>query len=218
MTARFDTRWQALVVLCAGMLMIVLDATVVNVALPSIQRDLGFSQSGLAWVVNAYLIAFGGLLLLAGRLGDLVSRRGVFLAGLGVFTAASLLCGAAGSQALLVGARFVQGVGGALTSAVILGMIVTMFPQPREQAKAIGVYGFVASAGGSIGLLLGGVITQLISWHWIFFVNLPIGAVTGAYALRLLAHDRGSGLREGADVPGAVLVTGALMLAVYTIV
>src|SRR3954464_1911486 len=150
-----DTRWPALVVLCVGMLMIVLDATVVNVALPSIQRDLGFSQSGLAWVVNAYLIAFGGLLLLAGRLGDLVSRRGVFLAGLAVFTAASLLCGAAGSQAVLVGARFVQGVGGALTSAVILGMIVTMFPQPREQAKAIGVYGFVASAGGSIGLLLG---------------------------------------------------------------
>jgi EmrB/QacA subfamily drug resistance transporter len=213
-----DTRWPALVVLCAGMLMIVLDATVVNVALPSIQRDLGFSQSGLAWVVNAYLIAFGGLLLLAGRLGDLISRRGVFLAGLAVFTAASLACGAAQSQAMLVGARFVQGVGGALTSAVILGMIVTMFPEPREQAKAIGVYGFVASAGGSIGLLLGGVITQLVSWHWIFFVNLPIGIVTGACALRLLAHDRGTGLRAGADVPGAVLVTGALMLAVYTIV
>src|SRR4051794_5618423 len=170
MTARTtperDTRWLALVVLCAGMLMIVLDATVTNVALPSIQSDLGFTQSGLAWVVNAYLIAFGGLLLLAGRLGDLVSRRGVFLAGLAVFTGASLLCGAAQSQAMLVAARFVQGVGGAMTSAVILGMIVTMFPEPREQAKAIGVYGFVASAGGSIGLLLGGVITQVISWHW----------------------------------------------------
>src|SRR5690242_2242907 len=202
-----DTRWLALVVLCAGMLMIVLDATVVNVALPSIQRDLGFSQSGLAWVVNAYLIAFGGLLLLAGRLGDLVSRRGVFLAGLAVFTAASLACGAAQSQAMLVGARFVQGVGGALTSAVILGMIVTMFPEPRAQAKALGVYGCVASAGGSIGLLLGGVITQLVSWHWIFFVNLPIGMVTAASALRLLARDRGTGLRAGADVPGAVLVT-----------
>jgi EmrB/QacA subfamily drug resistance transporter len=213
-----DTRWRALVVLCAGMLMIVLDATVVNVALPSIQRDLGFSPSGLAWVVNAYLIAFGGLLLLAGRLGDLVSRRGVFLAGLAVFTAASAVCGAAQSPAMLVAARFVQGIGGALTSAVILGMIVTMFPAPREQAKAIGVYGFVASAGGSIGLLLGGVITQVIDWHWIFFVNLPIGVATGACALRLLAHDRGAGLRAGADVPGAVLVTGALMLAVYTIV
>jgi EmrB/QacA subfamily drug resistance transporter len=213
-----DTRWLALVVLCAGMLMIVLDATVVNVALPSIQSDLGFTQSGLAWVVNAYLIAFGGLLLLAGRLGDLISRRGVFLAGLAVFTVASLACGAAQSQAMLVGARFVQGVGGALTSAVILGMIVTMFPEPREQAKAIGVYGFVASAGGSIGLLLGGVITQIISWHWIFFVNLPIGIVTAIAATRLLSADRGTGWRAGADVPGAALVTGALMLGVYTIV
>jgi EmrB/QacA subfamily drug resistance transporter len=222
MTARTtperDTRWPALVVLCAGMLMIVLDATVTNVALPSIQSDLGFTQSGLAWVVNAYLIAFGGLLLLAGRLGDLVSRRGVFLAGLAVFTGASLLCGAAQSQVMLVAARFVQGVGGAMTSAVILGMIVTMFPEPREQATAIGVYGFVASAGGSIGLLLGGVITQVISWHWIFFVNLPIGVATAACTLRLLEPDRGSGLRSGADAPGAVLVTGALMLAVYTIV
>src|SRR3954463_7949721 len=146
------SRWIALVVLCVGMLMIVLDATVVNVALPSIQRDLGFSQSGLAWVVNAYMIAFGGLLLLAGRLGDLISRRKVFLAGLAVFTLASLACGIAQSQAWLVAARFVQGAGGAMTSAVILGMIVTMFPQPREQAKAIGVYAFVASAGGSVGL------------------------------------------------------------------
>src|SRR3954452_15571012 len=213
-----DTRWRALVVLCAGMLMIVLDATVVNVALPSIQRDRGSSPSGLAWVVNAYLIAFGGLLLLAGRLGALVSRRVVFLAGLAVFTAASAVCGASQSPAMLVAARFVQGVGGALTSAVILGMIVTMFPEPREQAKAIGVYGFVASAGGSIGLLLGGVITQVIDWHWIFFVNLPIGVVTAVAALRLLEPDRGSGLRAGADAPGAALVTGALMLGVYTIV
>ena len=211
-------RWTALVVLCVGMLMIVLDATVVNVALPSIQSDLGFSQSGLAWVVNAYMIAFGGLLLLAGRLGDLVSRRGMFLAGLAVFTTASLLCGVSQSQAMLVAARFLQGAGGAMTSAVILGMIVTMFPQPREQAKAIGVFAFVASAGGSIGLLVGGVLTQSINWHWIFFVNLPIGLVTGLLARRLLAHDRGAGLASGADVPGAVLITGGLMLAVYTIV
>src|SRR5947209_11913521 len=172
------SRWIALVVLCVGMLMIVLDVTVVNVALPSIHDDLGFSQSSLAWVVNAYLIAFVGLLLLAGRLGDLLSRRGVFLAALAVFTTALLVCGLAGSQALLVGARFVQGVGGAMTSAVILGMIVTLFPEPREQAKAIGIYAFVASAGGSVGLLLGGVITQAIDWHWIFFVNVPIGIAT----------------------------------------
>ncbi len=212
------SRWAALVVLCAGMLMIVLDATVVNVALPSIQEDLGFSSASLAWVVNAYLIAFGGLLLLAGRLGDLLSRRGVFLAGLAVFTAASLACGLARSQEMLVAARFVQGVGGAMASAVILGMIVTMFPEPREQAKAIGVYAFVASAGGSVGLLAGGVLTQAITWHWIFFINLPIGLATAFGALRLLDHDRGTGLGRGADVPGAVLVTGALMLLVYTIV
>src|SRR5207302_901030 len=166
--SRDRNRWIALVVLCIGMLMIVLDATVVNVALPSIQTDLGFSQSSLAWVVNAYLIAFGGLLLLTGRLGDLISRRGVFLAGLAVFTTASLACGLAQSQAMLVGARFVQGVGGAMTSAVILGMIVTMFRDPGEQARAIGVYGFVASAGASVGLLAGGVLTQSLNWHWIF--------------------------------------------------
>jgi EmrB/QacA subfamily drug resistance transporter len=188
------------------------------VALPSIQSDLGFSQSSLAWVVNAYLIAFGGLLLLAGRLGDLISRRGVFLAGLGVFTVASLLCGLAQSQELLVAARFVQGVGGAMTSAVILGMIVTMFPEPREQAKAIGVYSFVASAGGSVGLLAGGVLTQGINWHWIFFVNIPIGIATAVLALRLLDKDKGIGFGRGADVLGAVLITGALMLLVYTIV
>ena len=218
MTAGSDrTRWLALVVLCVGMLMIVLDATIVNVALPSMQSDLGFSQSSLAWVVNAYLIAFGGLLLLAGRLGDLIGQRRVFLIGLAVFTGASLLCAVAQSQGVLIGARFVQGVGGALTSAVILGMIVTMFPEPREQAKAIGVYSFVASAGGSIGLLAGGVLTEAINWHWIFFVNLPIGAATALFALRLVEGDRGLGFREGADVPGAALVTGALMLGVYTI-
>jgi EmrB/QacA subfamily drug resistance transporter len=211
-------RWLALVVLCVGMLMIILDATVVNVALPAIQKDLGFSQSNLAWVVNAYLISFGGLLLLAGRLGDLIGRNRIFIAGLTLFTAASLLCGVAHSQALLIGARFLQGVGGAMTSAVILGMIVTMFPEPAERAKAIGVYSFVASAGASIGLLLGGVITQAINWHWIFFINLPIGIATGALALRLVARHQGIGLRQGADIAGAVLVTSALMLAVYTIV
>jgi EmrB/QacA subfamily drug resistance transporter len=220
MTRNADNRWAALVVLCVGVLMIVLDATVVNVALPSIQDDLGFDGSSLAWVVNAYLIAFGGLLLLAGRLGDLISRRGVFLAGLAIFTVASLVCGLAQDQALLVGARFVQGVGGALASAVTLGMIVTMFPEPREQAKAIGVYAFVASAGGSIGLLAGGVLTEAISWHWIFFINLPIGIATALLALRLLERDRGAGAGAGggADVFGASLITGALMLLVYTIV
>jgi EmrB/QacA subfamily drug resistance transporter len=211
-------RWISLYVLCVGMLMIVLDATVVNVALPSIQSDLGFSQSGLAWVVNAYLISFGGLLLLAGRLGDLISRRGVFLGGLVVFTVASLLCGVAQSQELLVVARFVQGAGGAMTSAVILGMIVTMFPEPREQAKAIGVFAFVASAGGAVGLLVGGILTQWISWHWIFFINIPIGIAAAVLAGRLIEADQGIGFGDGADVPGAVLITGSLMLCVYTIV
>ena len=211
-------RWIALVVLCVGMLMIILDATVVNVALPAIQDDLGFSQSNLAWVMNAYLIAFGGLLLLAGRIGDLIGRKTIFMTGLAVFTVASLLCGAAQSQEVLIGARFVQGVGGAMTSAVILGMIVTMFPEPREQAKAIAVYSFVASAGASIGLLAGGVITQAINWHWIFLVNLPIGIATAAFAVRLIDREKGIGLRQGADVAGAVLVTSSLMLTVYTIV
>jgi EmrB/QacA subfamily drug resistance transporter len=200
------------------MLMIVLDSTIVNVALPSIQDDLGFSQSSLAWVVNAYLITFGGLLLLAGRLGDLIGRRTIFLTGLALFTAASLACGLADSETTLVVARFVQGIGGALTSAVILGMIVTMFPEPGEQAKAIGVYAFVASAGGSIGLLAGGAITQVINWHWIFFVNLPIAAITAAFALRVLERDRGIGLDQGADIPGAALIVSSLMLGVYTIV
>jgi EmrB/QacA subfamily drug resistance transporter len=212
------SRWVALYVLCVGMLMIVLDVTVVNVALPTIQDDLGFSTSNLAWVVNAYLIAFGGLLLLAGRFGDLIGRRTILLAGLGVFTAASLVCGLAESQEVLVGARFVQGIGGAMTSAVILGMIVTMFPEPREQAKAVGVYAFVASAGGSVGLLAGGVLTQSINWHWIFFVNVPIGIATAVAVVRLLDRDAGIGFGRGADVPGAVLITSSLMLGVYTIV
>src|SRR5688572_6778063 len=217
-TATTDRRrWAALYVLCVGMLMIVLDATIVNVALPSIQEDLDFSQANLAWVVNAYLIAFGGLLLLAGRIGDLIGHRRIFLIGLAVFTAASLLCAVAQSQEVLIAARFVQGAGGAFASAVTLGMIVTMFPEPREQAKAIGVYGFVASAGGSIGLLAGGVLTDLINWHWIFFINVPIGLVTGILALRLVESTPGIGIAEGADFPGAVLVTSGLMLAVYAI-
>jgi len=212
-----NTRWLALYVLCAGMLMIVLDATIVNVALPSIQDDLGFSQNNLAWVINAYMIPFGGLLLLAGRMGDLLGQRRVFLVGLTIFTTASMLCAASQSQEMLVGARFVQGFGGALASAVILGMIVTMFPQPADQAKAIGVYGFVASAGGSIGLLLGGVLTDAISWHWIFLINLPIGIAVAILARRLVANPDGIGLSAGADFPGAVLLTGSLMLGVFTI-
>jgi EmrB/QacA subfamily drug resistance transporter len=216
-TTDMKNRWLALYVLCGGMLMIVLDATIVNVALPSIQDDLGFSQSNLAWVVNAYLIAFGGLLLLAGRIGDLIGQRRVFLTGLVVFTGASLLCAVAQSQGMLIGARFVQGAGGAVASAVILGMIVTMFPEPREQAKAIGIYSFVASAGASIGLLLGGVLTEAINWHWIFFVNLPVGVTVGLLALRLVENRDGIGLDKGADIPGAVLLTGGLMLGVYTL-
>jgi EmrB/QacA subfamily drug resistance transporter len=211
------TRWLALYVLCAGMLMIVLDATIVNVALPSIQGSLHFSQSNLAWVINAYMIPFGGLLLLAGRMGDLLGQRRVFLIGLAIFTGASLVCAASISEEMLIGARFVQGIGGALASAVILGMIVTMFPEPAAQAKAIGVYGFVASAGGSIGLLLGGVLTDAISWHWIFLINLPIGIVTAYLATRLVANPEGIGLSEGADFPGAALITGSLMLGVFTI-
>jgi EmrB/QacA subfamily drug resistance transporter len=217
MTDEVQNRWLALYVLCAGMLMIVLDITIVNVALPSIQDDLGFSQSNLAWVVNAYLVPFGGLLLLAGRLGDLLGQRRVFLTGLVVFTSASLLCGLSQSEGMLIGARFIQGIGGALTSAVILGMIVTMFTDAREQAKAIGVFAFVASAGGSVGLLAGGVLTQLINWHWIFFVNLPIGIATVVMTRRLIADRPGIGFGEGADLLGAALITGGLMLGVYTI-
>jgi EmrB/QacA subfamily drug resistance transporter len=210
-------RWQALYVLCGGMLMIVLDATIVNVALPSIQDDLGFSQSNLAWVVNAYLIAFGGLLLLSGRLGDLIGQRRVFLLGLAVFTLASLVCAVAQTQGMLIGARFVQGAGGAVASAVILGMIVTMFPEPREQAKAIGVYSFVASAGASIGLLAGGVLTEAINWHWIFFINVPIGIATALLAIRLVEDREGIGLKQGADLLGALLLTAGLMIGVYTL-
>jgi EmrB/QacA subfamily drug resistance transporter len=212
------SRWIALIVLCTGMLMIVLDVTIVNVALPSIQSDLHFSQAGLAWVINAYLIAFGGMLLLAGRLGDLAGRRNVFLAGLGVFTAASLLCGLAQAQWMLIAARALQGIGGAFTSAVILGMIVMLFPEPADMAKAIGVYAFVASAGGAIGLLAGGVLTQAINWHWIFFVNVPIGLAAVILTLRVIPQDAGAGLRNGADIAGALLITGGTMMTVFTIV
>jgi EmrB/QacA subfamily drug resistance transporter len=211
------TRWVALYVLCAGMLMVVLDATIVNVALPTIQDDLNFSQSNLAWVVNAYLIAFGGLLLLSGRIGDLIGQRRIFLIGLSAFTFSSLLCAVSETQGMLIGARFLQGVSGAMTSAVILGMIVTMFPEPRDQAKAIGVFGFVASSGGSIGLLLGGALTQAINWHWIFFINVPVGIVTWILARRYVEDRPGIGLKAGADVPGAILLTSGLMLGVYTI-
>jgi len=211
-------RWAALYVLCAGMLMIVLDMTIVNVALPSIQSDLGFSNSTLAWVVNGYLISFGGLLLLSGRLGDLYGRRRIFFVGLTLFTTASVLCGVATTPAMLVAARFLQGVGGSMTSAVILGMIVTMFPEPREQARAIGIYAFVASAGGAVGLMAGGVLTQALNWHWIFFVNIPVGITTAVIARRLLDPDTATTERPSTDVAGAVTVTGALMVGVYTIV
>src|SRR5438477_7347709 len=213
-----NSRWLSLIVLCTGFLLIVVDMTIVNVALPSIQKDLGFSASGLAWVINAYLIAFGGLLLLAGRVGDLVGRKKVFLAGLAIFTAASVVCGLSFAQPVLVVARFIQGIGGAVSSAVILAMIVTMFPEPLERAKAFGIFSFVASAGAAVGLIAGGLITQAVSWHWIFFVNLPIGVATAIVSARLLADDKGLGLGQGADVLGALMVTAGLMLGVYTIV
>ncbi|MFK0152846.1 MFS transporter [Streptomyces sp. NPDC090499] len=198
--------------------MIVLDGSIVNVALPSIQRSLDFSQAGLAWVINAYMIAFGGLLLLAGRLGDLLGRRRLFLVGQVVFTVASALCGVSRNPGTLLAARFLQGVGGAAASAVVLGMVVTMTSGAAERTKAISVYAFASSAGGSLGVVLGGIITQALSWHWIFFVNVPIGIVVTALARRLVEPDGARRRNEGADVPGAVLVTAALMLGVYAIV
>lgn len=211
----------ALAVLCAAAMMMILDETIVNVALSSIQADLGFSNSGLAWVVNSYIVAFGGLLLLSGRLGDLAGRRRVFLTGLALFTAASLACGLATGPGMLIAARFAQGVGGALTSAVALGMIVTLFTDPTGRARAIGAFSFSQAAGGSVGLVLGGTITQVVSWHWVFFVNVPIGVAALALAARLLPRDparSAEGARGRADLAGATLVTGGLMLAVYTIV
>ncbi|GAA1968513.1 MFS transporter [Kitasatospora viridis] len=198
--------------------MIILDGTIVTVAQPAIQHDLGFTDTGLSWVMNAYQIPFAGLLLLAGRLGDLLGRKRVYLAGLALFAAASALCGLAGSAGMLIAARFVQGAGGALVSAVALGMIVTLFPDPAERGRAIGVFSFVGAAGASLGMVLGGVLTQLLNWHWIFLVNLPIALAAGLPAVRLLDREAGQGLREGADALGAVLVTAGLMLGVYTIV
>ncbi|MBX9396719.1 MFS transporter [Streptomyces sp. TRM72054] len=215
---RTYSRWAALVVLCAGTLMTILDGNIVTVAMPAIQRDLGFSGPGLAWVVNAYLIPFGGLLLLAGRLGDLVGRKRMFTTGLAVFTVASVLCGVATSQGMLIAARALQGVGGAMTSAVVLGMLVALFPEPREQARAIAVFSAVGAAGGALGTFLGGALTQALGWHWIFLINLPIGVVAWLAAVRVLAPERGAGLGKGADYPGAALVTGALMLLVYVII
>ena len=204
--------------LCAASLMIILDGTIVTVALPAIQRDLRFSAAGLSWVMNAYLIAFGSLLLLAGRLGDLIGHKRMFLSGVAAFTAASLLCGLSTGPAMLTAARFAQGIGGAMVAAVSLGMIVTLFQEPRERAKAIGAFSFVGAAGASIGLVLGGVLTQAASWHWIFFVNVPIGIGVGLLAARILDADRGTGFQDGADWLGALLVTAGLMAGVYAIV
>ncbi|MFG3707449.1 MFS transporter [Micromonospora sp. NPDC047670] len=217
-TPTVDKRWPALFVLCAGSLMIILDGSIVAVALPAIQRDLGFTATGLAWVVNAYLVAFGGLLLLAGRLGDLLGRRTAFLAGVTLFTAASLLCAVATGPEVLIVARFLQGVGGALTMAVSLGMIVRLFPEPAERARAIAVFSFTGAAGASIGMLAGGVLTDLAGWPAIFAINLPIGLAILVGAVRLLDADRGMGLRAGLDLLGGTLVTGGLMLAVLAIV
>ena len=218
MTMDTRTRWLALVVLCLGSLMIVLDTTIVNVALPSIKADLGFSRTSLAWVVNAYLLTFGGFLLLGGRLGDVYGHRRLFLAGITLFTLASLACGLSTTQEMLVAARTVQGVGGAVASAVSLSLMMTLFTEPAERAKAMGVFGFVAAGGGSIGVLLGGVLTDVLDWHWIFLVNLPIGVLVVVLSLRLLPASRGAAGERRLDVLGAVTVTVALMLAVYAIV
>jgi EmrB/QacA subfamily drug resistance transporter len=212
------SRWLALIVLCLGDLMIVLDVTIVGVALPSIREDLGFSASSLAWVANAYLITFGGFLLLAGRFGDLFGHRRLFLIGIALFTVASLACGLANTQELLVGARAVQGLGGAVVSAVALSLIMTLFTEPAERAKAMGVFGFVAAGGGSIGVLLGGVLTDALDWHWIFLVNLPVGVAVLGLSLLLLPSERGPAATGRLDVAGAVTVTASLMLAVYAIV
>jgi EmrB/QacA subfamily drug resistance transporter len=210
--------WIALTVVCLGQLMVVLDSTIVNVALPSIQRDLHFSQADLTWVVNAYLVTFGSFLLVAGRLGDLIGRRRVFLSGVVLFTVASALCGLADSRALLIGARFVQGVGGAVAASVVIALIVSEFPGAQDRAKAMSIYMFVAVAGGSIGLLAGGLLTESIDWHWIFFINLPIGVITILLGRAYIEESEALGLGGGVDVLGAILVTVALMIGVYAIV
>jgi EmrB/QacA subfamily drug resistance transporter len=211
-------RWIALVVICLAQLMIVLDTTIVNVALPAIQRDLKFTQGNLPWVIDAFMIAFGSFLLLAGRAGDLIGRRRVFLTGVAVFTAASALCGLAGSQWMLIAARFIQGFGGALAASAILAIIVTEFREPAERAKAMSIYVFVAVAGGSLGLLAGGILTQALSWHWIFYVNLPVGVLTFLLGRSLVPNDSGIGLGDGVDWGGSLLVTVALLIGVYSIV
>ncbi|KPU90946.1 disulfide bond formation protein DsbA [Variovorax paradoxus] len=220
MTESLDNRkrWLALMVLCLGVLMIVLDTTIVNVALPSIRTDLGFTETSLVWVVNAYMLTFGGFLLLGGRLGDLYGHRRVFLAGLVLFTLASLACGISTTQGLLIAARAVQGLGGAIVSAVSLSLIMNLFTEPADRAKAMGVYGFVCAGGGSIGVLLGGLLTSSLSWHWIFLVNLPIGVAVYALCIALLPSARGQAHGEKLDVAGAVTVTLSLMLAVYGVV
>ena len=218
MTMEGRNRWLALLVLCLGDLMIVLDVTIVGVALPSIQEDLGFSETSLAWVVNAYLLTFGGFLLLGGRLGDLFGHRRLFLAGIALFTLASVGCGLADSQGVLVAARAVQGVGGAVVSAVALSLMMTLFTEPAERAKAMGIFGFVASGGGSIGVLLGGIITDALTWSWIFLVNVPVGILVILLTLRLVPAARIPFASGRLDVAGAVTVTASLMLAVYAIV
>ncbi|MEV0972180.1 DHA2 family efflux MFS transporter permease subunit [Microtetraspora glauca] len=212
------SRRLALGVIATGALMTILDGSIVTVAMPAIQGDLGFSPAGLSWIVNAYLIAFGSLLLLAGRLGDLIGRKRVFLAGTAVFTAASLLAGVATTPTALIAARFLQGAGSAMASAVGLGILVTLFTEPRERAKAIAVFSFTGAAGASIGQVLGGVLTDVLDWHWIFFINLPIGLAAIAVAVPVLPADRGLGLAAGADVVGAFLVTAGLMVGIYTVV
>ncbi|WKG07829.1 DHA2 family efflux MFS transporter permease subunit [Nocardia sp. PE-7] len=208
----------ALAVLSAAMLMTILDGSIVTVAMPAIQEDLGFSPAGLSWTVNAYLIAFGGLLLLAGRLGDLIGRKTMFVTGTVVFTAASVLAGVATTPAVLIAARFLQGVGSAIAASVVLGILVTMFTEPRQRATAIGVFSFTGAAGASIGQVLGGVLTDALNWHWIFLINVPIGALTVLVAVKALPTDRGLGWSAGADVLGAALVTAGLMLGIYTVV
>src|SRR5205085_1194880 len=218
MTMDSRKRWLALYVLCLGSLMIVLDATIVNVALPSIRDDLGFSETSLAWVVNAYLLTYGGFLLLGGRLGDLFGHRRLFLAGITLFTLASLVCGLSTTQAMLVAARSVQGLGGAVASAVSLSLMMNLFTEPAERAKAMGIFGFVASGGGSIGVLLGGILTDSLNWHWIFLVNFPIGILVVLLTLRLVPGMSAPTERGRLDVAGAISVTASLMLAVYAIV
>jgi EmrB/QacA subfamily drug resistance transporter len=218
MTMDRRTRWLALIVLCLGDLMIVLDTTIVNVALPSIREDLGFTETSLAWVVNAYLLTFGGFLLLGGRLGDLFGHRRLFLIGISLFTLASIACGLSTTQGMLVGARAVQGLGGAVVSAVALSLIMTLFTEPAERAKAMGVFGFVLAGGGTLGVLLGGVLTDLLSWHWIFLVNVPIGIAVYALCLKLIPAEGELAATGRLDVAGAVLVTTSLILAVYAIV